>query len=123
MKDQVRPLGDQPLRLAGRRKIRCGGSDSEWRSRRRAFDYVVQQELADRFALEAAVFREPLGELAADHASRADDENALYQSGSQRRHHATFRLPPPALRKALFGKFFISTRSAESRRSFMPSAL
>jgi hypothetical protein len=48
--------------------------------------------------VQAAVLREPLGELAADHAGRADDENARYQSGSQRRHQETFFFPPPALR-------------------------
>src|SRR4029078_11782101 len=44
-------------------------------SRSRGLDHVVQRRLGDGLAAEAAIFDQPLRQLAPDHASRADNEN------------------------------------------------
>ena len=48
-------------------------------------DDVVQRELGDLALADPAVRQEPLGELAADHAGRAGDEDVHRQSLSMRR--------------------------------------
>jgi hypothetical protein len=87
MEDDVGTGGDELLGLARHGKIGGEGFRARWRGRRHD---VVQDELTP-----AAVAYQPLGQLAADHAGRADDEGAFYQSGSQSRHQgASFFMPP-----------------------------
>ena len=76
MEDHLRPAGDQLLRRA-----RCGeiaGRDIDLaREARRLFrrHHVGQRQLVDRLTVELAVLDQPRGELAADHAGGAGDQN------------------------------------------------
>jgi len=116
VKDEIGPRRHQLFRLARRGEVRGHRFYAEGRaSRYRARDHVVQRQLSQRLALQL------LGQLAADHAGRADDQDSLHQPRSQKRHHGPLFLPP-GLRWELSGKFFVSTRCAPSRRSVMPSA-
>ena len=68
--------GDQALGRARLREVRGQRLDRERRARgglRR--DDVVQRQRVDGAAAEAAVARQAFGELAADHAAAAEDEN------------------------------------------------
>jgi hypothetical protein len=76
MEDHVRPLGDELCGLAGLGEIRRDGADLERRVRGRLrLDDVVQRRLRDLAPAEPAVLRQPLRELAPDHAGRAEDED------------------------------------------------
>ena len=77
MEDHVRPVGDRLGGRARRRKDRpraprsCAGKA---RRLTRRHD-VEKRELVDRLAVERFVGDQPLGQLAADHAGRAGDED------------------------------------------------
>ncbi len=76
MEDDVRAFRDRLFGDAGGREIggarlRLAGKAGGFFRRR----HVDQRELVDRPAVERAVVREPLRELAADHAAGAGDEN------------------------------------------------
>ena len=76
MEDHVRPRGEQLRGDARRRQIvgaRIDLARKPGRLLRR--DHVGQRELVDGLAVQAAVLGQPLGQLAADHARRAGDEN------------------------------------------------
>src|SRR3954449_4063894 len=75
MEDDVRPLGDELLGLAGLGEVRRDGADLERRVRRRLrLDDVVQRRLGDLAPAEPAVLRQPVRELAPDHAGGAERE-------------------------------------------------
>ena len=76
VEDDVGPARDEALGDARRRQVRGFGRDREGRAvglRRR--NHVDQRDLVDGLAAERLVLDEPVGELDADHAGGADDEN------------------------------------------------
>jgi hypothetical protein len=79
VEDHVRPLGHELLSLPGLGEVRRHRADLEPRARRRLrLDHVVQGRPRDRPPAESAVPRQPLDELASDHAGRAEDEDVHF---------------------------------------------
>src|SRR3954470_16569527 len=76
MEDDIRTVGHQlAARILARNVERVGVDLAEkTRGRLRRHD-VDQRELVDRLAVEPALVNDPRGQLAADHARRAGNEN------------------------------------------------
>jgi hypothetical protein len=76
VEDDVRPLRDEPLRLARPRQVGRPNLDRERRSGRGLRgDHVGERRAGDGAVAEGAVPRQALHELAADHAGGAENEN------------------------------------------------
>jgi hypothetical protein len=76
MEDHIGPRRHRRSRRALRGEIGGGQLHPAGEARRpRGGHHIEQGQRGDRLAVERTVAREPLGQLAADHAGRAGDED------------------------------------------------
>ena len=73
--DDVGPAAGEFRRDIGSGDVERLADDRKGRGKRRRRDDIDEPRLGDRPPREASLARQPLAELASDHAGRADDEN------------------------------------------------